>query len=685
MLVAQALPGQTTYAPVNPANITIVRDSFGVPHIYGKTDAEASYGLAWAHAEDDFYTIQLNLLAAQGRLSEVKGEKGLLMDIAGQLIFADQTIKDQYDTTFSVEFKGIMDAYIQGLNKFAQTHPDEILLKNVFPITQHELIESYMVAMTLISGVGYDLRRIFSNTIHNQEETQYGSNAFALNSNKTLDDKTYLNINSHQPLAGNYSWYECHVNSEQGWNVLGGTFPGGICPFIGTNPNLGWAHTVNYPDMSDVYKLTMHPTRKLYYKFDGQWLKLEKHKARLKIKLGGIKIPVSKTFYKSVYGPTLKNKTGYYSMRFPANMSIKYPEQWFRMNKANNLDEFKKACAMQGIPVFNILYADKEDHIFMLSNSHSPYRNPNYNWNFKVLPGDTSATLWQANHYYPIDSLPQYTDPACGYLFNTNNTPFNATCKEENLQPDQFNATMGILSKDVSRSIRFQQLIEPYDQLSYADFKKIKSDIVFSFPLYTRNIENLDLIRHLDTLQYPKIKNEIKAMARWNGYATVENQEATVFSLAIQYILQYSNDHGVIDYNKPLPEKVFVDALLFAKKHLKKYFKGKLVPLGELQKLVRGKKELPLWGLPETICQMYTKPHKNGKLKGDLGESFIMLVQYDKNGPVIETINCYGSSNHAESPHYDDQMEMFVNQQYKPMTLNKDSIFKHAVKIYQPQ
>ena len=84
---------------------------------------------------------------------------------------------------------------------------------------------------------------------------------------------------------------------------------------------------------------------------------------------------------------------------------------------------------------------------------------------------------------------------------------------------------------------------------------------------------------------------------------------------------------------------------------LKKYFKGKLVPLGELQKLVRGKKELPLWGLPETICQMYTKPHTNGKLKGDLGESFIMLVQYDKNGPTIETINCYGSSNHAQSPH----------------------------------
>lgn len=386
-----------------------------------------------------------------------------------------------------------------------------------------------------------------------------------------------------------------------------------------------------------------------------------------------------------MYGPTLKNKTGYYSMRFPANMSIKYPEQWFRMNKAKNFDEFESACRMQGIPVFNIIYADKEDHIYMLSNSHSPRRNPKYQWNFKILPGDTSSTLWKSNDYYPIDSLPQYFDPSCGYLFNCNNTPFNATCEKENLLPEKFNPTMGILNKDVSRSIRFQQLINQYDQLSYADFKKIKSDIVFSFPLYTRNIENLDLIRNLDSLKYPEIKREINAMKRWNGAATVDNKEAAVFSLAVQYILKYSNKEGVIDYNKPLPEKVFVDALKHAKKHLKKYFNGEIVPLGDLQKLVRGKKELPLWGLPETICQMYTKKHEQGKLKGDLGESYIMLVQYDKNGPQIETINCYGASNHEDSPHYDDQMEMFVNQQYKKMTLNKEEILRTATKIYHPQ
>ncbi len=670
---------------IDPQNITIVRDTFGVPHIYGITDGEAAYGLAWAHAEDDFKTIQVNILGAKGRLSEVQGIDGALMDLVGQLIFADSTINQQYDTAYSEEFKLVMNGYIQGLNKYAETHPDEVLLPNVFPVNQHDLIEGYMVAMTLISGAAFDLGRMFNGNIINQQgKVSYGSNGYAFNSSKTADDKTYLNINSHQPLEGNLSWYECHVNSEQGWNMLGGTFPGGICPFVGTNENLGWAHTINYSDLSDVYQLTMHPTKKDYYKYDGQWLKLEKYKGKIKVKLGAIKLPVSKTFYRSVYGATLKNKHGYYSIRFPANMSIKYPEQWYRMNKATNFKEFENACRMQGLPAFNIIYADKDDHIYMLSNSHAPYRNPNYIWN-KVLPGDTSATNWPANQYYPIDSLPSYLDPSCGYLFNSNNTPFNATCDEENLKASDFNPTMGIQKKDVSRSLRFKELIKNYDQITYQDFKTIKSDLTFQIPMYTRNIEDLDLMRNLDPEKYPEIKNEIAAIKRWNGKATIDNKEASVFSLCIQYFLKFTNKNNTTDYNKNLGEEVLVKALKFAKAHIKKYFKGEIPALGDLQKLVRGKKELPLWGIPETICQMYTVPHKKGKLKGDLGESYIMLVQYDKNGPTIETVNCYGASNNEGNPHYDDQMEMFVNQQYKKMTLNKEEVFKSATRIYHPQ
>lgn len=680
------LRAQSVYPPINRQNVTIVRDQWGVPHIYGHTDEETTFGLAWAHAEDDFHTIQEHVLSANGRLAEVKGKEGAIMDFIAALIFARNNINEFYDRDFTGQFKKVLNGYVQGLNAYAEAHPEEVLLKGIFPIDEQTLLVGNMVAMTLTSTVGYDLRRIFDGNIINQEDQPgpiaTGSNSFAFSTEKTGADKTFLSVNSHQPLEGPFCWYECHVNSDEGWNMLGGTFPGGLCPFVGTNEYLGWAHTVNYPDLCDVYKLTMHPKKKNYYKYDGEWKKLETYKAKLKVKLGGIKLPVAKKYYKSVYGPTLKNKHGYYSMRFPANLMVKYVEQWYRMNKAKNYGEFMDAMNMQGHVVMNTIYADREDNIYLICNGHLPDRNRNYNWR-GVLPGDTSATFWTTD-YFPLDSLPQYLNPEAGYLFNTNNTPFNATAPDENLKPEDFNPTMGMLEKDVNRSIRFQKLVGMEKEVSYEDFKRIKSDVSWELPLYTRTLENLDLIRELDASKYPDIADAIDVLKRWNGEATADNQQATIFSMTLQFLIEYLNDHGITDYNNTVEEAVYVDAIRKARKHLLKHF-GKIeFPLGDLQKHVRGDVELPIWGLPETICQMYTKPHEDGKLKSYLGDSFIMLLQYSKDGVEIETVSPYGASNKPGSKHYTDQMPLFVNQQYKKMTLDKDSIFQNAERIYHP-
>jgi len=689
ILFIPRIHAQTVYEKIDPANVTIVRDQWGVPHVYGGTDAETAYGLAWAHSEDDFHTIQEHILASHGRLAEVKGKEGAIMDFIGQLIFARETVGKLFETDLSEDFKKVLNGYVQGLNAYAEKHPDELFLKGIFPVTEKTMLEGNMLAMTIVSTVGYDLRRIFDGNIINQETAPTpgpiasGSNSFAFNSHITDSGKTFLSVNSHQPLEGAFAWYECHVNSNEGWNMLGGTFPGGLCPFVGTNEYLGWAHTTNYPDMCDVYHLTMHPKKKNLYKFDGQWLKLEPYTAKLKVKLGGIKLPVSKKFYRSVYGPTLKNKHGYYSLRFPSNLSIRYVEQWYRMNKTKNFHEFMTAMKMQGHVLFNTIYADRQDTIFMICNGHLPYRNPAYDWK-KVLPGDTSATFWPAK-FYPLDSLPHYVNPRSGYLFNTNNTPFNATAPEENLDPASFNPTMGMPDKDVNRSIRFQYLMSQEDRVSYEDFKRIKSDIAFQLPLYTRTLENLSVLQQLDPAKYPDIADAIDVLKRWNGSATADNQQAAIFSMTLQYLIEYLGKNGIMDYNNTIGEEVYVDAVRKAKKHLMKYF-GKLeFPLGELQKHVRGDKELPMWGLPETICQMYTKPWKNGKLRSYLGDSYIMLMQYSEDGVKIETVNAYGASNKPGSKHYTDQMELFIGQKYKKMTLDKEQIFKDAEQIYHPE
>ncbi len=156
--------------------------------------------------------------------------------------------------------------------------------------------------------------------------------------------------------------------------MLGGILAGGCVILHGTNENLGWAHTVNYVDKIDVFQLQMNPANNNQYKFDNEWINLEEKKAKLKVK--GIPVTVGKKIYWSKYGATVKTKKGVFSIRLPATMDIKAMEQWYRMNKAKNFTEFYQALSMTSLPMFNIMYADRFDTIFYISNAKLPQRNP---------------------------------------------------------------------------------------------------------------------------------------------------------------------------------------------------------------------------------------------------------------------------------------------------------------------
>lgn len=670
---------------INPQNVTIARDSWGVPHIFGGTDAETAYGLAYAYCEDAFPTMQEPLLALEGKLSSVKGKKFALLDVIAFFVDVHRSVDTRYDTTFSDEFKLVIDGYAQGVNDYASAHPEEVYLDEIFPIEGRDIIKGYIMSLTLISNVHYDLGRIFENTIDLQEEEGFtrGSNGIAMNEYKSEDGYTYMVANSHQPLRGFVSWYECHVKSGEGWNMLGGTFAGGITPFVGTNPYLGWTHTVSFDDFNDVFKLTMNPDKKLQYRFDGKWLDLEERVLKLKVKVGAIKVPVKRKFYWSKYGPTLKNKEGYYSVRFPSNIRIGAAEQWFHMNKAKNLDEFTEALEMQQLPSTNLMYADRDGNILFHSIGLHPYRNPDYNW-LGVVPGDTSATLWK-EEFMPLDSLVWVENPKSGYIFNCNHTAFNCTGPDDNPDPEEYNETIGYLKKNTARAVRFNELIAQYEELSYEDFKRIKYDSDYSFPMYTRSIENLDMLRQLNPETYPDIADVILMAKKWNGSTAVDNRQAAVISLCIYYLTTFVREEGIADYNNTLDEVVFVDAMTFARKHLLKHF-GKLdIELGELQVHTRGDVELGIWGTPEVITQMYTVPYEKGKFQSYLGDSYILFARYGEDGVnLIETINCYGASSRPDSPHYTDQMQPYVNKELKTMIMDKEKILRSAERVYHP-
>jgi acyl-homoserine-lactone acylase len=664
------------HAQINPAKIDIIRDSFGVPHIFGKTDPDVAYGLAWAHAEDDFGTIQQSLMAGKSMLAQYQGKKGASIDYIIHLLRIPELVEAKYESDLSPAFKKLLEGYAAGLNAYAAAHPKEVLLKKAFPVTPKDMVQYSVLQLCVLSGADKALSSIFGGTVPLLENYKTaGSNAFAFNSAKTTDGQVYLDINAHQPLEGPVAFYEAHLNSEDGWNIIGANFPGAPCILHGCNEYLGWAHTVNAPDKLDVYQLEMNPKNKLQYKFDGKWETLEVKTAPLKVKVAGVIAPLSKKAYWSKYGPTIITPRGVFSIRMPAQMDIRGLEQWYAFNKAKNFTEFKSALNMLAIPGYNIVYADRYDTIFYISNGRIPVRDKSYNWKTTV-PGNTSKTLWTELH--PLSNLPQVLQPKAGYVYNTNHSPFHSTEGTDN--PLVKDITMGYETLENNRSMRFDELIQPLNKVSYEDFKRIKFDRQYPSSFYFPS--KIDSVFLLNSTEFPDIADIITQLGNWNKNSDAESIGAGTF-----FFVQAAANKNKALYlqNKSISKTLAAQLLREAKQTMLKDFGKTNIALGEVQKLVRGTKEIPLPGLPDVLAPMYSVPYKDGKWKGNQGDAYIELVRFTKDGPQIESLNVYGASAKKDSPHYTDQMEMFTRQQTKKMTLNKAEVYKNAKSIYHPQ
>lgn len=663
-------------AQIDPSKITIARDSFGVPHIFATTDAEVAYGLAWAHAEDDFESLQLVVLSGKARLGTALGRKGAEADYVINLLRCRKLVDDQW-SELSPDFVALIKGYVQGLNDYARSHKDEIKYKKAFPFNEKEYLAATVFSLSIFCGVDNALPKILDGSIATLPGFSYeGSNAFAFHPSKTTTGEAFLAINAHQPVEGITAFYEAHLQSEEGWNILGGLFPGGCLIFHGTNENLGWAHTVNSPDKIDVYQLEMNPGNSNQYKFDGAWVDLEVQKARLKLK--GLPFTVSKKVYWSKYGATVKTSRGVFSMRLPANMDCRALEEWYRMNKASNFTEFYNALKMTSLPMFNIMYADRYDTIFYISNAKLPIRNPapQYKWS-GTLPGDTSATLWTS--FKPLAALPQYINPGSGYLYNTNHSPFLATEKAYDLNAKNFDPNDGFELFENNRSVRVKELLMDVEKIDYEKFKQIKFDQ--QYPEHLQFVYGIKNMLDLNASEYPELKEVITALQQWDKKATVSSKGAAIFLLLYDYLAKKLK--GIPPRQVTVEEAV--ETFNYINNYLLKNFGSLHITLGDIQKLVRGNDARPASGLPDMLGATYTEPYKNGMRKVTTGDAYICLVRYPKTGlPIIESINTFGVSSHPGSAHFKDQMEMFQNKKLKPMTLDKAEVLSKAEKIYHP-
>ena len=678
ILLSLLLVSTFSYSQINPKNIDIVRDEYGIPHIYAQTDAEVAYGLAWANAEDDFTTIQEAYLAGNAMLSNYIGLKGAAADFITQFIGSKNLIEEKIGN-ISEDYMAVVEGYSQGLNAYASNNPDKVLYKKLFPITPKKMLMYSQLQLFISNEGAYWAGRILNNDTQDDflDQNLTGSNVIAMNSSKTTSGETFLAINTHQPLEGPTSWYEVHLNSEEGTNIIGTMYPGTPNILIGVNEYLGWSHTVNYPDKTDVFKLRMKNKRK--YIVDEEEYELEKLKAKITIKVLGIPIKINRKYFKSIYGPTLKNKSGYYSIRTPSLFHIRALEQWWRMGKSKNFSEFYNNLKMKELPGFNIGYADKYDTIFYMSNGIIPKRAEGYNWK-GIVPGDTKKTLW--TEYHNIEDLPQVIQPESGFIYNANHSPFKSTSADENPNEENYNENMGYETYDNNRSTRLIELIESYDKVSYDDFKDIKYDN--SFPSkFNYNFMDISIIETLKLQAENDLFELLDIIQKWDRKTDIDSQGAGIYGvLYYQLVRNYRNE--IQKNNKTVSKEILLSALADTKAYIINNFGSIRITLGDFQKLVRGDKELPIWGLPDVITAMSSRPYKDGKQKVTQGESYIGLVRFNENGPILESIISFGNSDNPDSDHYTDQMEKYSKFQRKKMTFDKNIIYSEAKEIYNP-
>lgn len=671
--------------PIDGKRVRIVRDSLGVPHIFAPTDAEAAYGLAWAHAEDNFRDIQYQLLAARGRLAEVLGKEGAIFDYSLQLFGIDTFARRYYERDLSPEFRRVAAGYAQALNDYAARYPKEILVPDVLPFREVDLVTGTTLIMTLFAGGGFALKGINDGIIDRLFlPNERGSNAVAVAPQRSEDGKTWLLSNSHQPIEGRFSWYEAHIQSDEGWNMTGGVFAGGLAIFVGTNPHLGWSHTTNYHNFGDVYELTINPKNKNQYRYNGEWRTFTKRYARLRVKVGKVKIRVRKKILETVWGPVFESKKlkKSYALRMPAATELRAMEQWFRMNKARNLAEFEQALKMNALSLFNIVYADKDGNIFFISDGIIPLRDSSLNW-LNPIRSDSPKFLTQER--LPYESKIKYLNPKAGFLYSCNNTPRQATAIAED-QKDAYHVGLQLFT--YNRGDRYRRLFNAIQgNITWADLLRIKYDTRYDEDgRYTRNLRAL---LRLDKSKYPDIADCIERINAWDLSSDTSSHTAALMLHVHRQLLQ---DFAMpfafyMIQNDTLTEAAAVSAVRAARKEMLRQYGTIDLPLGKIQRLERGGRSFAVSGLSEVSRAVDCKyDRKRGLFLMESGDGFIQFTRYspDTTKQEIYSINAYGASSLPTSRHYTDQMQLFAQEKTRRVFLQRDSISARALYEYQP-
>lgn len=670
-------------------DVEIVRDNWGTPHIYGTTNADTAFGVAYAHAEDDYETIQDVVAATRGVLARYKGAAAAPTDYVVALLDVWGTVDRRYATDVPADVKAIAEAYAAGLNLYAAEHPDETW-SGLAPFTGQDVIAGFILKTPFFYGFDETLQSLFAETrdaplasapddrawlLHPTLNTERGSNAFAVHPERGGDDTTRLLINSHQPMTGPVAWWEAHIVSEEGLDITGGLFPGTPVILHGFNRHLGWANTVSKPDLTDIYRLTINPDNATQYRLDGDWRDFQEKSALLRIKLfGPFALKVRRPVYRTEHGPVIQAPHGSYAVRYAGMDEIRQLEQYVRLNLSENWDEFSAAMGLNALPSINYVYADKDGNIAFIHNGQYPVRLPGWDWQAD-LPGDRSDLIWDG--YLPYGDGPKLVNPNSGFIFNANNTPYRATDGDDNLRAADFPEWMGLQTNETNRSLRIQELADGTGVMDRGRLLSIKFDTAYAqgseADLFIQTV-----LAH-DWSDEPELADAAAHLRAWDYHLDIDNRHAALGALTVlRHVTgQFTGDFG------PEPPQAFRDAVTL----LTNVYGGIDPEWGEVNRLVRGDVNIPISGGPDILRAIYPLAVRpDGKLHANAGDTWIAMVEWNAAGnQSAEVVHQYGAATVDESsPHYADQAPLFASEQWRPALLTRADVEANAARTYRP-
>ena len=666
-------------------NVTITRDNFGIPHIYGKTDADAVFGLLYAQCEDDFNRVEVNYINAMGRMAEVEGASQINTDLRMQLYINPVEVKKEYRKS-PKWLKELMDAFADGINYYLYTHP-EVKPK----LLTH--FEPWM-ALTFSEGsIGGDIERINTSQLGNfygsepaeqikeedDEKEPGGSNGFAIAPKLSKSGNAMLLINPHTSF---FFRSEVHMVSEEGLNAYGAVTWGQFFVYQGFNENCGWMHTSSRADAIDYYYETIvKKNGKLYYKYGDELRHLGERTISLKYK-DGEKITTSDFIvYYTHNGPIIREENGkWVSIRLMVEHEKALTQSYLR-TKAKGHEDFKKTMDLNTNSSNNTVYADSDGNIAYYHGNFIPVRNPEFNW-AGIVDGSNPETDWKGLH--TVDEMIFIHNPENGWIQNCNSTPFTA-CGDNSPDPKDYLSYMAP-DRENARGLNAVRVLERQDDFTLDKLIATAYDsyLIYFEPLIPKLIKAYD---EASPAFKKEMKEPIKILKTWDLRYSLSSIQT---SLAIYWGMELNRSRN--------PDDQMLMAFRRAIHKLNTDFGSWQIPWGEINRYQRingdirqpfddSKPSLPVdfassrWG---SLASFGARSYPGTKkMYGTSGNSFVAVVEF---GDRIKakSILAGGISGDPDSPHFDDQALMYTKGQFKDVLFYKEDIEANKKTKYHP-